>query len=224
MKRILAFLLAALMLAALCGCGGGSPAPASSAPAGPASADPAPASSEPAGQETDAPAVTTGLPGSFEIAATDPHYIIAIPGWHAEGYGCGFALTEQGSKDYAIVVACGYGGEEGTLEEVFSTLYNDTFNGILMQNYRAKYAQLDPASTEVTLADGSAALRFEDVQPADDYGTELNCPVYGYGFRCNDTPFIVAAIVINESAVDDAKRAEMNGYVDEMVDTVRAAG
>ena len=223
MKRILAFILAALMLAALCGCCGGSPAPASSAPGGAVSAAPTPDASEPAGQETGAP-MTAGLPDSFEIAATDPHYIIATPDWHAEGYGCGFALTEQGSKDYAIVVACGYGGEEGTLEEVFSTLYNDTFNGILMQNYRAKYAQLDPASTAVTLADGSDALRFEDVQPADDYGTELNCPVYGYGFRYNDTPFIVAAIVMNESAVDDAKRAEMNGYVDEMVNTVRAAG
>ena len=49
--------------------------------------------------------VITGLPATYEIAATDPHYIIATPDWRAEGYGCGFALNENGSKDYAIVVA-----------------------------------------------------------------------------------------------------------------------
>ena len=45
-----------------------------------------------------------------------------------------------------------------------------------------------PATTEVTLADGTAALLFEDIQHADD-----------------------------------TKRTEMQGYVDEMVNTVRAA-
>lgn len=72
-------------------------------------------------------------------------------------------------------------------------------------------------------ADGTPALLFEDVQPADDYGTELNCPVYGYGFSHDGVPFIVAYIVMDEAAADDTKRAEMKGYVDEMVNTVRAA-
>lgn len=70
---------------------------------------------------------------------------------------------------------------------------------------------------------GNTALLFEDVQPADDYGTELNCPVYGYGFSHDGVPFIMAYIVMDEAAADDAKRAEMKGYVDEMVNTVRAA-
>ena len=39
------------------------------------------------------------------------------------------------------------------------------------------------------LTDGSPALLFEDVQPADDYGTELNCPIYGYGFSHDGVPF-----------------------------------
>lgn len=129
----------------------------------------------------------------------------------------------KGQYELAIVVACGSGAEEAPLSEAFSALYNDTFNGILMQNYRAKYAQLTPASTEVKIANGSTALRFDDIQPADDYGTELNCPIYGYGFTCDGVPFIVACIVMDASAVDDAKCAEMKGYVDKMVDTVRAA-
>lgn len=73
------------------------------------------------------------------------------------------------------------------------------------------------------LTDGSPALLFEDVQPADDYGTELNCPIYGYGFSHDGVPFIVAYIVMDETAADEAKCAEMKGYVDEMVSTVRAA-
>ena len=222
MKRFFAFLLAVLMLAtALCGCGS-DPTPANSDNDTPVST---PDDSEAGGknESTGNAVVITGLPATYEIAATDPHYIIATPDWRAEGYGCGFALNENGSKDYAIVVACGYGATEDPLAEAFSALYNDTFNGILMQNYRAKYAEFTPATTGVTLADGSSALRFEDVQPADDYGTELNCPIYGYGFTHDGVPFIVACIVMNEAAVDDAKLTEMKGYVDEMVNTVRAA-
>lgn len=218
MKKFLALILAVLTLtAALCGCGD---------TAAPGTADNDTPVSAPDADETGSSGkavVTTSLPGTFEIAATDPHYIIATPDWHAESYGCGFALTENGSNAYAIVTACGYGTEEGSLEEVFSALYNDTFNGILMQNYRAKYAEFTPAYTETTLADGSPALLFEDVQPADDYGTALSCPIYGYGFSHDGVPFIVAYIVMDETAADDAKCAEMKGYVDEMVNTVRAA-
>lgn len=83
-----------------------------------------------------------------------------------------------------------------------------------------KVPGFDPGRAD---ADGTPALLFEDVQPADDYGTELNCPVYGYGFSHDGVPFIVAYIVMDEAAADDAKRAEMKGYVDEMVNTVRAA-
>ena len=84
--------------------------------------------------------VTTSLPGTFEIAATEPHYFIAIPDWLAESYGLGFAQTEKGSTGYAIVVvACSYPVESDSLEVASSTLYTDGYNGILMQNYRAKY-------------------------------------------------------------------------------------
>ena len=89
--------------------------------------------------------VTTSLPGTFEIAATEPHYFIVIPGWHAKSYGLSFAQTEKGSTGYAIVVvACGYPVESDSLEVASSTLYTDGYNGILMQNYRAKYDATTP--------------------------------------------------------------------------------
>lgn len=214
MKRQPVLMLILLLAAALCSCSGSTLPDASGSSA--VSAPDAGVSEE---KDDSAPA-SAGLPATFEIAAIDPHYRIATPDWYAEGYGCGFALNEKGNKAYAIVAACGAGAEETPLAEAFSALYNDTFNGILMQNYRAKYAEFTPASTEVKLADGSPALRFADTQPADDYGTAMSCPVYGYGFSHDGVPFIVAYIVMDESAADDAKRAEMQGYVDEMVNTV----
>lgn len=215
MKKIPVLILAMLMLAvSLCSCSGNTSPDASGD-----SAVSVPDAGVSEGKSDSTPA-STSLPATFEIAATDPHYQIATPDWHAESYGCGFALNEKENKAYAIVVACGSGAGETPLAEAFSALYNDTFNGILMQNYRAKYAEFTPATTEVKLADGSAALRFADTQPADDYGTAMSCPVYGYSFSHDGVPFIVAYIVMDESAADDAKRAEMQGYVDEMVNTV----
>ena len=127
----------------------------------------------------------------------------------AVGYGLGFALNENGNKKYAIVVACGSEATEVPLSEAFSTLYNGGFNGILMQNYRAVYAKNEPATTEMRLADGTPALRFSGTQPADDHGTALDRPVYGYGFFYDGVPFIVAYIVIDDDAADEAKRTEM---------------
>ena len=111
----------------MCGCGD---------TAAPGTADnDAPVSTPDAGETGDTgnsgnAVVTTSLPGTFEIAATDPHYIIATPDRHAESYGCGFS-----------------------------------HDGV---------------------------------------------------------PFIVAYIVM-EAAADETKCAEMKGYVDEMMNTVRAA-
>ncbi len=219
MKKISVFVLAVLVLAmSLCGCGNDS---ASVTNAGKTTARTDKGSV--ASTKNDKSDTPVGLPKTFEIAATDPHYIISTPDWHAEGYGCGFALNEKGSKDYAIVVACGYEASDASLNDAFTTLYNDAFSGILMQNYRAKYAQFGLDLKEVKLANGSTALHFDGIQSADDYGTELNCPIYGYGFTYNGVPFIVACIVMKESAVDDAKLAEMKGYVDDMASTVRAA-
>ena len=227
MKKTLALILAVLILMTeLYGCGN-DPTPSNPSNdhpvATPGEDENGNGSSSESGTSGNA-VVTTSLPGTFEIAATEPHYFIAIPDWHAESYGLGFTLTEKGSTGYVIVVvACGYPAEGDSLEEAFSALYTVGYNGILMQNYCAKYDATTPATTEVTLADGTAALLPKDIQHADGYGTELNCPVYGYGFIYNGAPFIVSYIVMVEAAVDDAKRTEMQGYVDEMVYTVKAA-
>ena len=50
----------------------------------------------------------------------------------------------------------------------------------------------------------------------------LTAALCGCGFSHDGVPFIVAYIVM-EAATDETKCAEMKGYVDEMVNTVRAA-
>lgn len=225
MKKTLALILAMLMLmTALYGCGN-DPAPSNPNSDNSLSTPDEDENSDKTGGEAEngGAVVTTSLPGAFEIAATEPHFYVGIPDWHAESYGYGFALTENGSSGYAIAVACSYESSTDPLEESFPVLYNDSFNGILMQYYRAIYAEYTPATTEVTLADGTPALFFEDMQPANDYGTETSFPVYGYSFNCDGFTFIIACIVTDDAAADDAKRAEMQGYVDEMVYTVKAA-
>lgn len=82
MKRFFAFLLAVLMLATmLCGCGS-DPTPANSDNDTPVST---PDDGEVGGknESTGNAVVITGLPATYEIAATDPHYIIATPDWRA---------------------------------------------------------------------------------------------------------------------------------------------
>lgn len=217
MKRIWALILVMLLaVTALCGCGNTGDTPNDNKNVS--------ATNNAADNKVGGTVEYADLPDTYEIAATEPHYIFSVPDWRAEGYGYGFALNEKGNKKYAIVTACDDSMAEESLNEAFQVLYNDTFNSILVQNYRAKYAEFTPETTEVTLKDGTSALLFNGVQPADDYGTEMNCPVYGYGFMYNGVTFIVAYIVIDESSADDAKRSQMKGYVDEMVNTVRAAG
>lgn len=50
----------------------------------------------------------------------------------------------------------------------------------------------------------------------------LTAALCGCGFSHDGVPFIVAYIVM-EAAADETKCAEMKDYVDEMVNTVRAA-
>ena len=218
MKKILALTLVVFMLVStLCGCGDSN----SADPTSKASASTADKATDDKDKKSDSTALST-LPATFEIAATDPHYVVSIPDWKAESYGCGFALNEKGNKKYAIVVACASAPDDSPLEQAVTNLYNDNFNGILMQNYRAKYAEFALETTETKLKDGTAALRFEGNQSADDYGTEMSCPIYGYGFSFNGMPFIIASIVMDEAEADSAKQAEMKGYVDEMINTVSA--
>ena len=92
MKKILSIVLAAVMILALCACGGnsGTPAPAANAPA-PAANDPAPAANDPApAANTPAPAADTPAP-----AANDPP---AAPAALSESYTFSFAIFDpQGS-------------------------------------------------------------------------------------------------------------------------------
>lgn len=71
----------------------------------------------------------------------------------------------------------------------------------------------------VTLACGVEALKFEcDCPDEENYKDTIHRS--GYGFVFNDMPIIVFYSASNNK-VDDAKKAELQGYIDEMIQTVR---
>lgn len=78
MKKFLALVLAVLTLTAALGGCGNTAAPGTSGNDAPVSTPDASEPDSDTGNSGNA-VVTTSLPGTFEIAATDPHYIIATP-------------------------------------------------------------------------------------------------------------------------------------------------
>ena len=212
MKKVLAIIIAALMLAStLCSCGDGNSADPTSTAASTADAQ------DKKSETTPYPDLTRKL----EVAATEPRYLVSAPdGWKFERHGIGLSLYDKDYKKYSIVVASASALDDSPLEQAFTNLYNHNFNYLLDDNYQAEYADFALETTEVKLNDGTPALRFEGNQSADEYGTKLSFPVYGYGFICDGMPFIIASVVMDESEADSAKQAEMKGYVDEMINTV----
>lgn len=186
-------------------------------------ANPADSNNEPSNDDnnsTDVNYKTFGdLPRSQRMGDLDIY--INTADYRTEGYGYGFATSD--SLNYAIITASASTANPGvSIDDAFATTFNDDYHSILMQFRRATYAEFTPQITDrVTLACGAEAIKFEGKQPANDYGTESEYYIYGYGFVFNDVPMIVSYVVTDESAVDDAKKAELAGYVDEMIQTVR---
>lgn len=90
-----------------------------------------------------------------------------------------------------------------------------------MQFYHCKYSSFSPNNYEIVKINGKIeALKFNDNQPVNDYGTETTFSVYGYTFTYNNYSVIVSSIVLN-SSTDESKIEEMNTYVDEIVKTIR---
>lgn len=160
------------------------------------------------------------LPRSERIGTTD--MFISTFDCRTESYGFGFSTSD--SLDYAVIVACTEYPEEGvTIDDNFANFYDGDYQSFIRQFDKATYADYVPEITDrVTLACGAEAVKFEGIQEYDDYGTAGAYYVYGYGFVYNDYTMIVSYVADNEDGVvDDAKKAELAGYVDEMIHTIR---
>lgn len=211
MKRMIALALATLLvMSLLSGCGDNTTADDSTTTAAP--------------EQTEA----TGELGAPDYNVYDelskvkqlsvhPIYL-NIPAIRTEDWGYSFVISD--SLDYAIVVTTDTDAHPGeSIDDIFPTLFNGDQKGVLMQFYRADYADFEPENTtHLTLVSGNEALRFEGVQTADDYGTAVSFDVFGYAFMFNDYPVIVSVL---SKDTDDAKVDELIRYVDEMVQTVR---
>lgn len=221
MKKILALILAImLILSALCGCSDKSTGDGGSKGDSVATTDPSPESD--AGGKNEQKTYTD-LPETEQIGLA-PLYVNG-PSLRLD-YGENFFTLE--SKNYFIVaVTDNEQHPDESIDDAFSAFYNEELTSVLKyQIERATYDDFTPEKTErVTLSCGAEALKFEGTQTADDYGTARSFPVYGYAFFYNDYPIIMLSIVTDiehKDQPDDAKRVEMNNYVDEMVQTIRS--
>ena len=217
MKKLFAFILtAAVMLSVLCGCGEAKNPKATEKRWPISNGD----QKTPEAGQSSSYRTYSELPDAKQIGASP--LFVNIPDWRAEDWGYAFIAAE--STGYAIVVASDSEAHPGeSVDAFFPALYNEDIKGILMQFYRATYEDFTPDQTEkVTLACGAEALKFEGRNSANDYGTENSFPVYGYAFSYNDFPVIIFSIVVDENGTEESKCAEMNRYVDEIVQTIRS--
>lgn len=158
------------------------------------------------------------LPNSERIGTTD--MFISTFDAPTESYGFGFSNTD--SFNYAVMFASTEYPEEGaSIDDTFADFYDEDYQIYLRQFNKATYADYVPEITDrVTLACGAEAIKFEGKQEFDEYGTPGSYDVYGYAFVYNGYTMIVSYAAQNDK-VDDAKKAELAGYVDEMIHTIR---
>lgn len=156
-----------------------------------------------------------GEPYSFAISCPS--------GFRFDSHGNG--IGSENSLAYSIVVTHSERPMSNpTLEDAFLTLLNgdDGYHSILRSIDRATYSEMTPETELVTLPCGKQAIKFTGLQNQDDYGTIADCPTYGYCVLYGDVPVIVSYILFEADEVDDATRAELQNYVDEMVNTIRS--
>ena len=209
MKRILALVLAISCILVVCGCGDNEGKDVSDVSGNPSGEN---GQSNVTYKTFDDLTRTQRVP-NFDIYLDIPLYV--------ETGGHGF--VSQTSRDYAIVVACSREARSDiSVDDDFADVMNDTYHNLVNSFNDFKCEDYTPDTIDtVTLPCGAEAIKFEGIQPADCWGTPKECYLYGYSFVFNDVLIIVSYIVFNDSAVDDATRAELANYIDEMVQTVR---
>lgn len=213
MKRILALVLAISCILIVCSCGDNKGKDVSDVSGNPS------AGSDKNGQSDVTYKTFDDLTRTQRVAAYDLYF--DVPVYVETSCGCGF--ISHTSRDYAIIVASSHEAQPDiSVENDFADVMNSSYHSIVrdFNNFKCEDYTPDTIDT-VTLPCGAEAIKFEGIQPADIYGTPEECYLYGYSFVFHDVLVIVSYIVFEDSAVDDATRAELANYIDEMVQTVR---
>ncbi len=231
MKKLLSLLLATAIVLSASACGKSDSTGASSADSGKSA--PVEKASSSAEKKEEKNSSSTDYITYDDLPRTEKFWVrlddggemaieIDYPDIRFDTYGNG--MGSENSLDYTIIAVNAENSMPDTsLEDAFLTLLNGDggFHSVLRGVNRSTYSEMTPETEEITLECGKAAVKFTGIQHRDDYGTVSECPVYGYCTLCDDAPVIVCYLLFNEEAVDDATRAELAGYVDEMINTVR---
>lgn len=165
------------------------------------------------------------LPREERMQVDIDHCIIINLPIPCEGTGNGLTTYSYVSTNYYYVAVCGTEiMPDADLEDAFLELLNregsDGYHATLNMASHGTYDEMTPEMEYVTLDTGAEAIRFTGIQHKDDYGTPYDCVVYGYATMCDGVPVIVSYLIEDEELVDEATKAELGRFVDEMINTV----
>lgn len=142
---------------------------------------------------------------------------VDLPSWRMD-YGEDFFTAEN--QNYFIV------GMTSDACSSFEELYNDVAKSTLKAMVsRGEYEDFTPdKKEEVTLNNGVKATKFEGTVRMDSYGTLYEYPAYGYYYTFNKQPVMIMSLettIGGEDLNDEEQRSTTNGYVDQIVETIR---
>ena len=219
MKKVLAVILALLcMTATICGCGDNKETSSSSA------SNSSDTSSEVSSQTDDKKSDDVTFKEFEDLPKTMRLSCIEDKDEDRKTAFINTIDTKEGSDEIAFSVKYGDGCYIDAATSSISMPGAKTDDNFFTNYYyyfvKKYFNDTFPQITEkVTLACGVEALKFECDSPSDDdYKDTIHQS--GYGFVFNDMPIIVFYSASNNK-VDDAKKAELQGYIDEMIQTVR---
>lgn len=244
MRKILAFLLAALMALSMTACGGSSESDGSSK-AEKQNSESSKSSKKESSSKSDSKKKTEAdyqtfddLPIVWDVYSDFLYYVDEVDGelylrcnvpenTAIEPLYLGFASSD--SETGVVFVSAGEYTPELKVDDAFDSVYSECFIKTMKDYTNTRtWSDFTPDTSEHITINGRDVIKFTGVQEADDYGTACSYEIYGYCVVIENVPVIIAAAAspvdatwLRETMSKD-DMVTIKHYADEMICTLRA--